>query len=609
MGQLSKAIENSPALKSALDKNPEALAMLTELERLGAYGCCEKYLKDADEKIWEIFFSELAKLDFAHFERHRKELEKSKTAEQADSDFEPLRADKDQYEFESDDYKSGRKSLEAGEWGVLIFAGGSGTRFFSEWGDIPKAIISPSERWLESTPDKTDPKGMFPISPVMGLSFFERILAETFETGISCGRLPVVLFMTSSVTHERTKKFIEENEFWGFPKQCLRIFKQGEVARIDEDGDLIVKEDGSLFWTGNGHGGVYDALERICEDNESSKAWAERLGIKHVIMGNVDNAALKPLYPARLGYHIRKQSQYTITVVKRTDPTEKVGMTARRKDNGKVAVIEYSVLDPELSAKDDGKGGLLFDGAHINTNLLDLSASRPDLPGVLYTNKPVSVGSKKIMSSTLEMLNQDLPGMLAPDAVNSFETLREEYFLPTKSVLGRDSVNSTFLALIEASNRLLSELGADVAETADKTDMVTTELHPALGLSTDDYRKHAIGKGWKLGRGARVYLCVRLTESGDPISFRNLRLDEKASLVLKTQYPYGKVEFDITNRSIRESVNTASRINFGNDVKIAAGVKVNITINGNGVLTIPEGYCFTKDYTVTVNDEEKVVVG
>jgi len=605
---LNDTTKDNSQLNKALENIPDGSKLIKKLAKLNALACFDKYLPNADQQTFETFLKELSLLDFDHFERHRKELKNSQVKDAPTSNYEPLKADENQYDKADNDYSLGLESLGKGEWGVVIFAGGSGTRFFSEWADVPKAIDSPSERWLESPPDRNDPKGMFPISPVIGLSFFERILAETLETGVSCGKLPLSLFMTSSVTHAHTSKFIEENEFWGLPKETVRIFQQGEVPRIDEDGDLIIKPNGSLFWTGNGHGGVYDALDRSDKSSKSARKWAEKQGVKHVLMGNVDNAALKPFDPTRIGYHVRKNSQFTITVVKRIDPTEKVGMTARRKDTGKVAVIEYSVLDPKLSAMSDGKGGLLFDGAHINTNLLDLSALRADLPGTLYTNKPIKVGQTKIASSTMEMLNQDLPYLLEPSAVNAYETKREEYFLPTKSVLGRDSVQSTFKALVEDSNRRLQRLGANVESVESEMHSVYSELHPALGLTDEDYKKHSIGQGWKLEKGCKLYICARMDESGEAVQFKSLHLKKNSSLIIKNQFPYGKLSMDASTRNISVSNETAGRINFGENVSLNEGIKVKISVEGNGIVTIPDGTCFTKDLYVVVKDGENITL-
>lgn len=598
------------ALAALIASQPELSERVIQLEAEGLGAVWRKYLAGADRGAVARFLEQVKALDWEHIRRHREALRLFREGgDVTGGEYEPLRADPDQAAHGATDATLGFASLARGEWAVTVFAGGAGTRFFSEWPRIHEALPVPSERMRTSPPDGDDPKGLFPISPVMGLSFVQRILAVILETGLRCGTLPPALFMTSRVTHQRFVDWLEDDSLWGFPKQALRLFRQPEIPRLDEEGDLLVSPDGELFWTGNGHGGVYGALELSGEDGLSARGLLGFMRVGHIVMGNVDNAALCPLEPARLGYHLRTKAAMTLSVVRRTDPDEKVGMTALRKDTGRVEVIEYSVLDPELSASPDGKGGLRFDGAHINTNLLSLSAMRSDLPGTLYTGKPVSVGQGLVNSSTYEFLNQHLASLLEPAQVRVYEAPRQAVFMPTKAVVGKDSVQTTVRELLRQSTEILRSLGARIAGDATSP-AAMTEWHPCLGLTLEELKNRGLGTNWQLESGSRLYLGVRhACEAPKPYG-SGLHLGEGASLIVDAELPYGVLAYCPQTRRISESPQSAGRLCLGEGVVLKPGVRVSVRIEGDGCLTIPDGTVFSEHVACRVAaGEHRVLSG
>lgn len=602
MASFDKQMEALPELKGALEADAEGWALLRKLFDIGMSRVFEKYLPDLQPGAASTFLEELRRLDFDHLRAHRAALSVAES-EDVYSDYESVRADADQEQYDEADEKSGRLSLEQGLWAVVVFNGGAGTRFFKEWNLIAEAIDNPSERWIEDPPDREDPKGVFPISPVMGMTFIERILAETLAIALDCGRLPPVLLMTSSVTHERTRQWLDEQDLWNYPKEQIKLFRQGEIPRLDEDGDLIVTAAGRFIWTGDGHGGIYAALANDEGPDQSLLSSLQQGGVRHIVMGNVDNAAFSPLAPGRLGYHLRKKSAFTLTVVERTDPEEKVGMTARRMDNGRVDVIEYSVLDPELSAKPAPDGGLLFDGAHINSNLLALEALRSDLPGTLYTNKGITLENRQIASSTYEMLNQHLSALLEADAVHVYQADRENYFLPTKALVGRDSVQSTVRALLEISRRTLKNLGAQVDDSAH------VEWHPLLGMNENQLTECGMAKGWRLEAGSRLFLCLRYSVGDESPLSAGLHLQEGASFIIKVEQACGELRFDPSTRKIAEHPESAGRVSIGENLTLSKGVRLAIRVEGDGSLEIKPGWTCRESSQLIVKAGEVWVLG
>lgn len=567
-------------------------------EALGA--ALQKYLPNADTQTLDVLIDELKRIDIKHLERHRQALREQVTNSLSTGDVAPFPQDKGQAAQSAADAARGFEALKSGQIAALVFAGGSGTRFFSQWDKLAEALPVLSEALRSAPPEKDAPKGCFPITPVEGLSFYQALAAEVLASGIESGTLAPLCFMTSSNTHDHTVSWLAGDALWGLPKEAVLVFRQHEIPRLDEDGDLIIAPDGHLFWTGNGHGGVFGALAAPLDGGASPLQRLKELGVAHLFMGNVDNAELAPLDHGRIGYHLRSVSDFTMTVVKRSQPAEKVGLVCKDKRDGHIEVIEYSVLDPALAAAGDGQGGLLFDAAHINSNLLALSAWRDDLPGTLYTGKPIQVGTQTVKSSTYEMLNQHLAMRLPAERVHVYETPRQGFFTPTKAIVGADSVATTFTALTRRTAQKLRELGSWVAGSAEAPEAFA-ELHPALGRSLEELRERGIGRGWRLEAGSRLYLCARQGMDDAALIGEGLILEEGACLIVRVKRPYGRLLFDAQSRAIREDAASAGRLKIGTNVVVKAGVRALIDIDEAGCVIVPDGTIFPKHSSAHVS--------
>jgi len=101
-----------------------------------------------------------------------------------------------------------RMALAAGRLGVILVAGGQGTRLGFE-----------------------HPKGMFPIGPISNKTLFqihvEKIIAAARRYGV---RIPLYL-MTSPATHEETVAFFTENKQFGLSEEDLIISVRARCLR------------------------------------------------------------------------------------------------------------------------------------------------------------------------------------------------------------------------------------------------------------------------------------------------------------------------------------------------------------------------------------------
>ena len=133
-----------------------------------------------------------------------------------------------------------REAIRAGQLGVILVAGGQGTRLGFD-----------------------HPKGMFPIGPISRKTLFqihvEKIVAASRRYGV-----PIPLYlMTSPATHDETVAFFAEHGRFGLPADDLRIFCQGTMPAIDAaTGRVLLESPDRIAVSPDGHGGMLAALDR-----------------------------------------------------------------------------------------------------------------------------------------------------------------------------------------------------------------------------------------------------------------------------------------------------------------------------------------------------------
>ena len=218
--------------------------------------------------------------------------------------------------FTADEARAvGVEALRAGRVGVVLVAGGQGSRL-----GFPH------------------PKGMYEIGPVSNRTLFEihvdRILAAAERYNVS---LPLYL-MTSPATHDETVQYFQQNNNLGLAENDLTIFCQGTMPAVDaKTGKLLLGEPGRLFQSPDGHGGTLGALVR-----SGALANMQQRGVETLFYFQVDNPLVDIADPVFIGYHLLAKSELTSQVVAKVDPLEKVGNVI--SVDGRQQVIEYSDL-------------------------------------------------------------------------------------------------------------------------------------------------------------------------------------------------------------------------------------------------------------------------
>ena len=373
--------------------------------------------------------------------------------------------DSDSYEAA---YAKGAEALKAGKVGMILTAGGQGSRLGFE-----------------------HPKGMYPIGPLSDRTLYQIILEHTharakqFDT-----RIPMYI-MSSPPTHEESTKFLTENKFFNYPKDDVRIFCQGVMPAVNADGKLLLADKDRIFVSPDGHGGTLAALDA----SGSLQDLIDR-GVEYVFYGQIDNPLIQVCNPALIGYHIQKQSELTSQVVRKNEPLQKVGNVV--SVDGRVQIIEYSDLPEEFARQTGDDGNLrLWAGSiavHIfNTAFLKRASSDAD-------SLPFHLANKKVpfIDENGKLNKPDSPNAvkfekfifdLMPLAKNSIvcEVDPADGFCAVKNAPPAPSETPAHVkqAISDLHTRWLKECGVTVA------DGVTVEINPFFAVDQRQLKEKA----------------------------------------------------------------------------------------------------------------------
>lgn len=354
----------------------------------------------------------------------------------------------------------GEEALAAGEVGVLLVAGGQGSRLGFE-----------------------KPKGMYPIGPVSGASLLQIHLEKSVALGKRYGKKMPVYLMNSPVTQEAQTAFLNENDQFGLDEDDLFIFCQGTMPAVDrETGRLLLAEKDRLFLSPDGHGGTIAALA-----TSGATEHMRRRGIKHLFYLQVDNP-LVPIGDAELiGYHLLAESELTSMAVAKQDPQDKLGNFGMI--DGKMNVIEYSDMPDDVAEQRDASGDLLFWAGSIAVHVFGVAFLERMLG--LKDALPFHIANKKVphLDETGKLVDPTEANALKferfifdllPQATNPIvvEYAEAEVFAPLKNAPGAPKDTEAYVQqfLIDQYTRWLSLAEAKVAEG------VAVEISPLWGL-------------------------------------------------------------------------------------------------------------------------------
>lgn len=359
---------------------------------------------------------------------------------------------------------TGTAALKAGKVGLILVAGGQGTRLGFD-----------------------QPKGMFPIGPISGRTLFEvhcdRLLAVMEKYGVE---IPMYI-MTSPATDAPTREYFAANERCGLPEHLLHIFCQGTMPAVDDaHGKVLLASKSQIAVSPDGHGGLVAALS-----NQGCLADAKTRGVEYLFYAQVDNPLARLCDPELIGHHIAAESQMTTQVVAKRFPAEKVGNVVTI--DGKTNIIEYSDLPNEAAELTNDDGSLKFWAGNIAIHVFDLGFLESvvdDVQGLPFHHAHKSV---PFVDASGQLAKPEQPNAikferfvfdLLPLAKSAIvvEGDPAEVFAPVKNADGAavDTPAMSKAGLLKLHRGWLKAAGADVPETA------AVEIHPRWALEIED---------------------------------------------------------------------------------------------------------------------------
>ena len=359
-------------------------------------------------------------------------------------------------------YDAGLKLISENQVGVVLMAGGQGTRLGSS---APKGCFD------IGLPSK---KSLFQLQAER-IGKLQNLASKTYnKEDVS---VPWYI-MTSGPTRKPTEQFFEENKYFGLNRNNVVFFEQGVLPCITMDGKILLESKGKVAVAPDGNGGIYQALigSGVVQD-------MNKRGIKHVHAYCVDNCLVRVADPTFIGFSAEKDVEIATKVVRKRNAAESVGLILQK--DGKPAVVEYSEIDKETSEAKDPKDSelLKFRAANIVNHYYSYRflESIPDwahnLPHHIAKKKIPCVNDKgeqikpeKPNGIKLEQFVFDCFPFLPMEKFACMEVKREDEFSPLKNAkgTGEDDPDTSRKDILLQGKRFLEEAGATVvSEDAD----------------------------------------------------------------------------------------------------------------------------------------------
>lgn len=384
-------------------------------------------------------------------------------------------------------YEAGIAALRAGRVGIVIVAGGQGTRLGFD-----------------------GPKGAYPIGPITGKSIFE-YHAERIRALQDHYRCVLPLYLMVSDTNESaTGEYFRKNGYFGLDERNVITFRQRMVPCVDTDGRFMLDAPDHVAMNPNGHGGCIPALV----DTGCAKHARER-GIDTLYYFQVDNWAINMADPYFIGYHVSRGAEMSSKVHRKEAVREGVGVHCIC--DGEYRVIEYSELDlyPQLLAT-DRDGGIVHYAGNPAMHILDVGFV--ERIAAAYDQFPWHRAFKKIP------FIDDAGALVKPDTPNGykFETFifdalrfirhepvaleirRPGEYTPIKDFDGPSSVTRARREQSAYWADWLEAAGCPVPRDKHGDVAIFIEISPLFALTREEFVAKSNGRTWPTDRDLAI---------------------------------------------------------------------------------------------------------
>ena len=269
--------------------------------------------------------------------------------------------EKDKLSIDNINYysKIGEAVIKSHQFAIVTMAGGQGTRLGYK-----------------------GPKGtyMLNLKPIKK-SLFQIMAENIIESNRKYNVILPWYIMTSEENDSATKAFFEINNYFDYPKEKIKFFKQNKLPIINTDGKLILQEPYLIKEASNGNGNVFKSMKNngIIDDLENQH-------IKWISFGGIDNVLLKNFDPLFLGLTIANNMEIGSKSIFKKEPLEKTAVYCLK--DGKPAILDYDCIDLELSeSKISGTETYLFREANMLSHVMSLDAIKKSATLNLYYHR------------------------------------------------------------------------------------------------------------------------------------------------------------------------------------------------------------------------------
>ena len=353
------------------------------------------------------------------------------------------------------------------------------------------------------------PKGTFPSGPISGDSLFAQFAGQIQRETTRYGQPVPWCIMTSPLNHESTVAFFEQQRHFGLDPSTVSFFTQGVMPSVDrESGEVLLSAPDAIAFNPDGHGGTLRALA-----TSGLLARLREQGVEHLSYFQVDNPLVRALDPVFLGLHVEgsvSSGEVTSKAVAKRAAEEKVGVFGVQ--DGRLTVLEYSDLDPQVCEATDGEGRLMFRAGNMAVHAFGLAFLDRLTKG---TGLPFHRAIKKVPFFDESTGTIEQPS--APNAVK-YETFifdalpmatrplvveadRSEEFAPIKNAEGSDSVHTSQMAQTARAAKWLSQSGVEIVTGSSGQSAAQIEIRSSSATCPEDLALCELPA--KLGAGER----------------------------------------------------------------------------------------------------------
>jgi len=396
---------------------------MKNIDRLQEYGQEHllRFYNELTSEEQKNLIRQINDADFSLLEELKEKEHRSK--EEQNGEISPLGAlELEEIARRKDEFEqAGLSAIRKGEVAALLLGGGQGTRLGFD-----------------------GPKGTFNFGETREFYIFQAQIENMNRVCEKAGCHFPLYIMTSDKNDAETRDFLKKHQYFGFPEEKIRFFRQDMAPSCDFDGKIYLEEKGKLSLSPNGNGGWFKSLVKSGLDRQLKES-----GVKWVNVFSVDNVLQQICDPVFIGAVVLSGQNAGAKVVSKAEAGEKVGVLCA-KDN-LPTIVEYYEMSPEQAAEKDENGKLKYRFGVILNYLFSLDRMYEIVDGKM----PLHIVKKKIpyLDESGNLIKPETENgykfeYLATDTVRDmisclpFEVDREKEFAPIKNKSGVDSVDS-----------------------------------------------------------------------------------------------------------------------------------------------------------------------